>query len=185
MRIANRILLLGLLLYNMVGYSIAYLLEEKNSIGDAHYVERHPYSKDIVLKLPVDVPYQTNWDAPEPTEGKIEHEGEFYQMVSRQLINDTMYVHCEYDQNSRERFMDLVSNINDQVTGNTAESQKEAPSTVLKSFLKEYMMTQKKHVFYVFEWSCKEVAYPAPTNILLESHPSISSPTNILLESHP
>ena len=160
----------------MVGYSIAYLLEEKNSIGNANYIERHPYSKDIVLKLPVDVPYQTSWDAPEPAEGKIEHEGEFYQMVSRQLINDTMYVHCEYDQNSRERFMDLVSNINDQVTGNTAESQKETPSTVLKSFLKEYMTTQKKHVFYVLEWSCNEVAYPAPANILLESHLSIPSP---------
>ena len=160
----------------MVGYSIAYLLEEKNSIGNAKYVARHPYSKDIVLKLPVDVPYQTSWDVPEPAEGKIEHEGEFYQMVSRQLINDTMYVHCEYDQNSRERFMDLVSNINDQVTGNTADSQKDAPSTVLKSFLKEYMTTQKRHVFYVLEWSCNQVAYTAPKRILLESHLSIPSP---------
>lgn len=140
-----------------MGYSVVYLLEDKYAVsaGNDDFIERHAFSKDIVIKVPVSLPYQTTWDNPEPAEGKIQHEGEYYQMKSRQLINDTMYVHCEFDQNARDRFMSLVSHINDEVSGNTSDTHKKSPSTVLKSFLKEYMISSKKHVFYVMEWSEK------------------------------
>ena len=162
----------------MVGYSIVYLLEEKQSIsnGGINYIERNPGSRDIVIKVPVAVPYQTSWDAPEPAEGQIEHEGEFYQMVTRQLINDTLYVHCEFDQNARDQFMNLVSKVNEQVTGNTSESQKQSPSTILKSFLKEYMSIRKQHIFYVFEWSPPLFYQQATAVSLLETYLSIPSP---------
>jgi len=162
----------------MVGYSIVYLLEEKQSIsnGGINYIERNPGSRDIVIKVPVAVPYQTSWDAPEPAEGQIEHEGEFYQMVTRQLINDTLYVHCEFDQNARDQFMNLVSKVNEQVTGNTSESQKQSPSTILKSFLKEYMSVRKQHIFYVFEWPSPILYQQAATVSLLETYLSIPSP---------
>ena len=163
----------------MVGYSVVYLLEEKHSIseGGFDFVERSPESRDIVIKVPVSVPYQTSWDSPEPAEGQIEHQGEFYQMVTRQLINDTLYVHCEFDQNARDQFMNLVSRITDEVTGNASESQKQSHSTVLKSFLKEYMSTSRKHVFYVLEWSPSVSNEKQIVNTtLLESYLSIPSP---------
>ncbi len=79
------ILLLGLLLYNMMGYSVVYLLEDKYAVstGNEGFIERQEYSKDIVIKVPVSLPYQTNWDNPEPAEGKIQHDGEYYQMKSQ------------------------------------------------------------------------------------------------------
>lgn len=173
------ILLFGLLLYNMMGYSVVYLLEDKYAVstGNENFIERHEFSKDIVIKVPVSLPYQTTWDNPEPAEGKIQHEGEYYQMKSRQLINDTMYVHCEFDQNARDRFMSLVSHINDEVSGTASDSHKKSPSTILKSFLKEYMTSSRKHVFYVMEWSEKSIYTSTYKNLSpLKALLSIPSP---------
>ncbi len=163
----------------MIGYSVVYLLEEKYAISDSgshHYIEKNTASRDIVIKVPVTVPYQTNWDAPEPVEGQIEHQGQFYKMVTQQLINDTLYVHCEYDQNARDQFMDLASKINDQVGGNDSESHNQSHAKILKSFLKEYMATTGKHIFYIFEWPAS-VSYEQIYNAMFtESHLSIPSP---------
>ena len=180
MRRIISILLLGLLLYNMVGYSIVYLSEERYTISSAGkgFVEQAAGSADIVIKVPVAVPYQTNWDAPEPVQGQIEHEGQFYQMKSQQLINDTLYVHCEFDQGARARFSDLASKINDQVTGHATGSQSDAHSSILKNFLKEYMTAGRQHVFYVLEWEpSKHLALQFPArSILPEKYYSIPSP---------
>ncbi len=173
-------MLLGLLLYNMVGYSIVYLSEERYTISAAgkDLVEQAAGSADIVIKVPVAVPYQTSWDAPEAVQGQIEHEGQFYQMKSQQLINDTLYVHCEFDQNARDRFSDLVSKINDQVTGQATGSQNDAHSNVLKHFLKEYMTAGRQHVFYVLEWEPSKYLAPqfSVRSILPERYSSIPSP---------
>lgn len=162
-----------------MGYSVVYLLEDKYTVsaGNNDFIEKQSSSKDILIKIPVSLPYQTSWDNAEQAEGKIEHEGEFYQMRTRQLINDTMYVHCEFDQNARDRFMTLVSNINDEVAGDNADSNKKSPSTLLKSFLKDYMSSGKKHVFYVMEWS-EGINNPADRyhSFLLQAFLSIPSP---------
>ena len=163
----------------MVGYSVVYLLEENRSVSrnGSQYVEKNQDSKEIVIKVPVAVPYQTSWDAPEPAEGQIQHQGAFYQMTSKQLINDTLYIHCEFDQNARDEFMALVSKVNDQITGNDSESQRQTPSSVLKSFVKEYMLAGKKHVFFVMEWQVSALHQQATATALLPgSHVSIPSP---------
>lgn len=180
MRRIISILLLGLLLYNMVGYSIVYLTEERYTISSAGkgFVEQADGSADIVIKVPVAVPYQNSWDAPEPVQGQIEHEGQFYQMKSQQLINDTLYVHCEFDQGARERFSELVSKINDQVTGQSSNPQKDAHSSILKNFLKEYMTAGRQHVFYVLEWEpSRNLTASSPVrSILPERYYAIPSP---------
>jgi len=163
-----------------MGYSVVYLLEERYTVSAENndFIEKHSYSKDIVIKVPVSIPYQTSWDNPEPAEGKIEHEGEYYQMKTRQLINDTMYVHCEFDQNARDRFMTLVSHINDEVAGDNADSQKRSSSTILKSFLKDYMSSSRRYVFYLMEWS-EQATNPVDryhSSAALQAYLSIPSP---------
>lgn len=144
------LLLFGLLLYNMMGYSVVYLLEEKyvpTAAGPEH-IERSAYSRDIVVKVPVSLPYQTDWSHPEPSEGKIRHGSEYYQVRTKQLMNDTLYVYCEYDQNARDRYMELVDHIRDE----TESPGQKGHAKLLKSFLKEFMTSPKKHVFFVMEW---------------------------------
>lgn len=143
-------LLFGLLLYNMIGYPIVYLLEEKYVATGAgpDYIERSSYSKDIVVKVPVSLPYQVSWSHPEPSEGKIEHKGEYYQIRAKQLVSDTMYVYCEYDQNARDRFAELAEHILDETTRTPSGDH----SRLLKNFMKEFMTSSQKHIFFVMEW---------------------------------
>ncbi|WAC10156.1 hypothetical protein [Dyadobacter pollutisoli] len=179
MRRILSILLLGLLLYNMVGYSVVYLSEEKQTVSAVgkDFIQQSSGTEDIVIKVPVAVPYQNNWEAPQPAQGLIEHEGRFYQMKSQQLVNDTLIVRCEYDQSARERFSDLASKINDQVTGNNNAPEKDTHSLILKNFLKEYMAQDRKHVFYVLEWTAaNDIHFPSVNSVLPETHTAIPSP---------
>ena len=144
------LLLFGLLLYNMMGYSVLYLWEEQyvpHATGPEH-IEHTAFSRDIVVKVPVSLPYQTSWSVPEPSEGKIRHDGEYYQIRTKQLMNDTLYVYCEYDQNARDRYMELVDHIQDETESPAPKSH----AKLLKSFLKEFMSSPQKHVFFVMEW---------------------------------
>jgi hypothetical protein len=172
------ILLFGLLLLNMTGYSVVYLLENKYDIhmGNDNFIEKKSYSNDIIIKVPVSLPYQANWDYAEPAEGKIRHAGEYYQMKTRQLINDTLYVHCEFDQNARDRFMTLVSHINEEISGTHADAHKKSPSNILKSFLKDYMSCKKSHVFYLMEWLEQRV-YTADHYLFISSKTYLSIPS--------
>jgi hypothetical protein len=171
------ILLLGLLLYNMTGYSIAFLLEQRDSIkASTDFIEKSAFSRDIVIKVPASIPYQTNWEVPEEVEGKIEHEGQFYNMVTRQLINDTLYVYCEFDQNARDQFTELVSKINDQVSSDNEDPDQKGSSKILKNFLHEYMSGNRNHVFYILEWVAENTFVPQEHFVLTPYHLSIPSP---------
>jgi len=160
-----------------MGYSVVYLMEEKYTVSAKNndFIEKHASanSNDILIKIPVSIPYQTSWDNAEPAEGKIEHEGNYYQMKTRQLINDTMYVHCEFDQSARDRFITLASNINDEVAGDLAGPQKKSPSKLLKSFLKDYMSSNRIHTFYVMEWAEQKIN-PADHYHVTPVHPFLS-----------
>ena len=149
------ILLFGLLLYNTVGYSVVYLCESKYSVSseNQNYIETDVYSQDIVIKIPVSLPYQTDWKYPETAEGMIQHNGNYYQLKTSQLINDTLYVHCELDQSARERFISLASNIMSEVYGTHADAHKTSHASFLKNFVKEYLALGRKHTFYILEWS--------------------------------
>lgn len=133
-----------------MGYSVLYLWEEHYvpTAASSRHIERSLYSRDIVVKVPVSLPYQTDWSAPESSEGGIRHEGEYYQIRTKQLRNDTLYVYCEYDQNARDRFMELVNHIQDETESPAPKSH----AKLLKSFLKEFMSSPRKHVFFVTEW---------------------------------
>lgn len=135
----------------MMGYAVVYLLEERYvpTAASPQYIEQSSFSRDIVVKVPVSLPYQVSWNHPEPSEGKIEHNGEYYQIRTKQLVNDTMYVYCEFDQNARDRYMALVDHIQDEM----ATPQQKSPSKLLKNFMKEFMASHKKHIFFVMEWT--------------------------------
>lgn len=174
------ILLFGLLLYNSVGYSVVYLCESKNTVSSEkqNFIETDAYSQDIVIKIPVSLPYQTNWKSPETTEGMIQHNGNYYQMKTRQLINDTLYVHCEFDQNARERFSSLVSNMLNEISGIHSDTHKRPHATILKKFVKEYMTSEKRHIFYLLEWS-------ENSQLIKDKYNFHSSKTHLRIQSPP
>lgn len=51
-------------------------------------------SQLIELKVPMNLPYQTNWSAYQRFDGEIEVGGIMYKYVKRKVANDTLYLKC-------------------------------------------------------------------------------------------
>ena len=58
---------------------------DKNLYNEAQLIE---------LKVPMNLPYQTNWSAYQRYDGEIEVDGIMYKYVKRKVANDTLYLMC-------------------------------------------------------------------------------------------
>lgn len=91
------IILLGLQLFNMGGYQLLFKhFEEKSS---SHFIEKlnnHAYNESelIEIKVPISLPYQSNWDSYQRYDGEVVISGVHYSYVKRKLFNDSMSFLC-------------------------------------------------------------------------------------------
>jgi hypothetical protein len=69
------------------------------------------YDQDatIELKIPVALPYPIYTEGFKRVDGRFEHKGEFYKLVKHKFQNDTLYIVCIRDHETRK----LVSTIAD------------------------------------------------------------------------
>ncbi|MBE9463054.1 hypothetical protein ACFP1I_27225 [Dyadobacter subterraneus] len=132
----------------MMGFSVYNLLEK----DDNDALKSELANCDLLLKFPLTLPYLGEWESSMPSNEELLKGNEYYKIVSKQIVNDTLYVQCEFSQTSRERFWCMVSTFEDHAKTNS-DSHKGATGTILKNFLKEYMAIGRKHTFYIFEWS--------------------------------
>lgn len=91
------ILLLLVHLFNFAGYAL--LFEFFISRADARHQRRieagsYNESRLKVLKVPLRLPYQTDWTEYERVEGTIEIAGVYYSYVKRKISQDTLYLVC-------------------------------------------------------------------------------------------
>lgn len=139
-------MLLALLIFNMIGFSI-YSLLNTNCIDQLSSATNNT---DIILKMPFSLPYVTDWQGAESVEGELLHGDDFYNIMSRKVANDTLYVQCEFNESARDRFWGLVSSFDEHIksTGNS----KNHSADIMKNILKEYMSTERRLTFFIFEW---------------------------------
>jgi hypothetical protein len=88
-------------------------------------IDRAKYNdKDLIeVKVPVNLPYQTNWQEFERYDGEIQIAGVHYNYVKRKLQNDTLILMCipNTDKmklfNARETFFSLVNDMQQNENG--------------------------------------------------------------------
>jgi hypothetical protein len=135
----------------MVGYSVVYwfggnvALEAQKDELDSSLKEEL-----ITVKVPVSLPYQTNWTAPQSVQGKLQVGNEFYEMVEQIMLNDTIYITCKPDRDARANFYALAEHINKHINDNATDGPKPSKSIVIP-LLKEYVSFQRVHTFFVIE----------------------------------
>jgi hypothetical protein len=91
------ILLLFLLAFNWVGYRMFMnLLEQKASLSLQQQLDNEQYDdKNLVeVKIPINLPYLSNWSSFEKFQGETEINGIYYKYVKRRLVNDTLILLC-------------------------------------------------------------------------------------------
>jgi hypothetical protein len=170
------ILLLSLLLYNMVGYSVVYWLGGNVALElQKDELESTLKEEYITVKVPVSLPYQTNWTAPQPVQGKLQVGNEFYEMVEQIMLNDTIYITCKPDRDARANFYALADHINKHIHDHAADGPKPSKSIVIQ-LLKEYVSFQRVHTFFIIESLSDSTPLQQPSFWLLSRAFGVFSP---------
>jgi len=151
--------LLALFGFNLFGYKLLMnLLEQRASISLQHQLDLDRYDSNnlVEIKLPVNLPYLSNWSGYEKYQGEAEINGVHYNYVKRRLVNDTLILLCvrnETKNQLRSAQSDYFKQVNDLQTnkksGDNKDHQSKSPVNdyLLKEILTltQYNITIKRH----------------------------------------
>lgn len=98
-------------------------------------------SQLIELKVPINLPYQTNWSAYQRFDGEIEIGGMLYKYVKRKVANDTLYLMCI--PNTKKMNLETAKNdffklSNDLTQDNNSKKSDNSKTISFKSLQGEY-----------------------------------------------
>ena len=179
------ILLLGVHLFNLGGYRLVFSnLENKMGNQMVARIDRSDYDdKDLIeVKVPVNLPYHTNWQDFERYDGEIQIAGVHYNYVKRKLQNDTLILMCipNTDKmklfNARETFFSLVNDMQQ------TESGKNLPLPVkpVKIFMAEYVPDQNDFSFAGPQILVIEYSHVKSPEILTVYQPTAAQPPELI-----
>lgn len=98
-------------------------------------------SQLIELKLPMHLPYQTNWSAYQRCDGEIDIDGTLYKYVKRKVADDTLYLMCI--PNTKKMNLETAKNdffklSNDLVQNNNSKKSDNSKTISFKSLQGDY-----------------------------------------------
>lgn len=157
MRFLLAISLLIIHTFNIGGYRLLFDVMETHATAEfVQQLDEEQYddAQLIEMKVPLPMPYQTNWAEFERYNGEIEINGVHYNYVKRKVYNDTLILMCIPNHNkmklnsAKEQFFSLVNDISAEQK-NTPQPVKPA---VIKTITSEYQDDR-----YEIAFSCPEV----------------------------
>ena len=144
------ILLLMIHIFTVGGYRFVFdKLENDASVQLIDKLDKEEYADNelIEMKVPLPMPYQTNWSSFERYNGEIEINGILYNYVKRKVWNDTLILMCipNHDKmqlnSAKEQFFSLVNDLD--------QKGKETPATpkanVIKTITTDYQAIEAIH----------------------------------------
>ena len=132
------ILLVALLLFNALGfYGLLAGLKYKSTLELVHRLDNQQYSKaeTFTIAVPIAIPYQQSSEYAR-VDGEIEHNGEFYRLVKQKFANDTLFIVCIKDHESKrikQALTDYVKTFTDKPAD--AKNTSSTAITFIKDFL--------------------------------------------------
>lgn len=145
-------MLLGLLLFNWCGYRWVINLVQQNADTRLEAkLDRNEYDESqlIEIKVPVNLPYQTNWAAFERYDGEIEVNGVHYKYVKRKMEDGQLVLKCIPNQ-TKQRLEsakdDLFKITNDLQQDNAAKKSGAPATTLVKNVLGDYDNLQQLNI---------------------------------------
>lgn len=99
--------------------------------------DNYTEAETFTLKVPLAVPYNDDAKDYKRANGEIEYKGEYYRLVKQKLCNDTLYMVCLKDQNSKKLkqvLKDYVNTFTDKPV-NTSRQTSELPPGFSKDYL--------------------------------------------------
>lgn len=134
-------MLLFVLLYQAGGFALSYLASDQ---------DQFVAGETIVVEMPISLPYQTDWQAPQEVSGEIRQGDNFYQMKDQQVIDGKLVTTMVSDQSARDRFFDLAAQVNEHMSDQPEKAP--AKSKLINTLVKEYCAHASAWVLYIMEW---------------------------------
>lgn len=164
------IFFLSLFLFNVIGYRLVFYFEQQNA--DANVVAKLDNSdyndKDLItIKVPISLPYQTNWKEFERVDGEITFDGKIYKYVKRKIEDGQLVLMCLPDehkqrlQTARDDFFKLANDLTA-----SSSSKKQNNTFSIKNLLGDY---DKQQTEYTSNAVKGYAAYETPTNTPFQS----------------
>ena len=156
------ILLLGLLLFNWCGYRwVLNMVQQRADTKLEAKLDRNDYDESqlIEIKVPVNMPYQTDWANFERYDGEVEVNGIHYKYVKRKIQDGQLILKCIPNQTkqSLESAKDDIFKTNNDLQQDNAAKKSGAPAPV-KNTLGDYDNLQQLSVAALFT-SSNEQSY--------------------------
>jgi hypothetical protein len=142
--------LVALLLYHALGQVAVFWAGQQQAARQLadHLTVYH--STDALVEFEIPVPlHQYGAELRDETGGEFEYEGTFYNIVRREVRNDTLHILCYEDHDELSRRADLGDFIRKNVTGES-ESGKKSTSW-LKNWVKDYTQLAGVVRLFLFE----------------------------------
>lgn len=140
MKTLSGILFIVLLLFNTLGYYGVFLgMRYHNSVEMMQLLDDEAYSpsQEVIIKIPIVIPYAYDSPGFERVDGEFEYGGEFYRLVKQRLSKDTLYVVCIKDPQAKlmhEAFERYVMTFSDKSADQHSNNVK-----VVFGFIKDYI----------------------------------------------
>ncbi|MEP7278849.1 MAG: hypothetical protein ABI813_09425 [Bacteroidota bacterium] len=138
------ILLLGILLFNWCGYRwVINLVQQEADTKLEARLDRNEYDESqlIEIRVPVNMPYQSDWASFERYDGEIEVNGIHYKYVKRKVQDGQLVLKCipnKAKQRLESAKEDLFKISNDLQQDNNAKKSSAPTSIPVKNALGDY-----------------------------------------------
>lgn len=156
---------LFIILLNIAGYYLVMEGWQWHNTVTWSFDENASNSHELIVEIPLNVPYATQVKDWEKVEGQFEYKGEVYRIVKEKLTLDALYIACVKDNQSsliKQHLEDFAKTFTDKPVDGK-QSVKSFPG-----FIKEFVSQTVSIKTSVAGWSLS-VAFVLPSNSLVPS----------------
>ena len=158
------VILLGLLLFNWCGYRwMINVMQQQADTKLEAKLDRSEYDESQLfeIKVPLNMPYQTNWADFERFDGEIEVNGIHYKYVKRKIADGQLILKCIPNQ-TKQRLEsakdEIFKSTNDLQQDNAAKKSGNSAPAPVKNILSDYDNLQQLS-FSAFYAALSEQSY--------------------------
>lgn len=168
------IALLTLFLFNMIGYYGVYVAlraKVNSELREKLDADNFDESETIVIKVPLSLPYQTDWTSFQRVDGDFERDGKFYNLVKQKIERDTLTIIAVRDHEEATLFESLVefvqSNTDNPISKNTGK--------LIENFAKDFLCSSSGLTTASIGWIA-EPAFVVPHYSVIHSFQKVHTP---------
>ena len=187
MKKAAALFFITLFLFNLFGYRlVVQYMQQKVSNQLEASLDKNLYSDSqlIELKVPMNLPYQTDWAGYQRYDGEIDVDGIMYKYVKRKVANDTLYLMCI--PNTKKMSLETAKNdffklSNDLTQNNNSKKSDNSKTISFKNLQGEYdEYSFVLHTLNIYDNNMNSRPAMNSENLISSPHVSPEQPPDLL-----